>query len=558
MRSVVAKDQRSIRWPVLFALFSLTYLVAIVFSPIVGFEFADYDVDEQVVGNPYIRGLTSENLKHIFTSPCISSYYPFRTLTYAVDYSVWGLNPRGFKLTNGLLHLCNVVLVFWLILRLYSETPWSEQKLRLWDIFSAAFAASIFAIHPVVVEPVAWVPGREELLMTLGALACFHFHLSARRLSEDAGRIAAFAWHGAAAVSCTLACLSNAVAAVIPFLITAWDLLTLAKPKWRRLILGTGALWAIGAATITVKVLSADPESAVLESGISVAERLTFVLSLYWLNIKSLAWPSGLAISYSRSAPSSFFNRDVILGAIALGATCLVLWRLRRQRLLLFGLLWFGLALGPSSQIMRHHIHRADRFLYLPLVGLVIFMAVAFRMSVPMLKNRTAAIVAVGAAVLVVMAFDVRSTRQVQTWRDSIAIWENCVEVCPDNSLAQDLLARNLAKIGDFERAEEHALRSLELDFVDNHAALCSRVLKLIASDALGQPGREEALRLARRACDLTEWHDPKCLQTLATAQLASDQREAAVATGEKAAERAGDTELAKEIRNWLRDVRQP
>lgn len=544
-----------------FALFALTYLVVIVFFPILGFEFADYDVEEQIVGNPYIRSLTGENLKHIFTSRCISSYYPIRTLTYVVDYAVWGLNPRGFKLTNGLLHWLNVMLVFWLILRLYSEAPRSEQKLRLWDVFAAAFAAGVFAIHPVVVEPVAWVPGREELLMTLGALACFHFHLSARRLSGDSGRVAAFAWHGAAAVSCALACLSNAVAAVIPFLITAWDLLTLTKPKPRQLLLSSGALWMIGAATVAIKVLGRSPESVVLESGTTVAERVMLVLSVYWLNVKSLVWPFELTIYYSRSVPDSYLSPNVVFGAILLGATCLALWTLRRQTLLLFGLLWFGIALGPSSQVMIHHVHRADRFLYLPLIGLAVFVAAALRLSAPLLKNRTAVIGAVAPAVLVILALDVRSTRQVQTWRDNIALWENCVEVCPDNSPAHDLLARHLARIGDYQRAEQHALRSLELDFADNPAALCGRALKLIESDALGQPGREEALRLARRACELTKWNDPTCLHALAMAYVASGQREAAVATGEKAlelAERAETVELAGEIRDWLRDVRLP
>ena len=88
--------------PVLLAALALAYLVAVVFVPILGFEFVDYDVSTSVVRNPHIRGLSGENLKHIFTSRCIESYYPIRTLTYAVDYSLWGLNPGGFKLTNGL------------------------------------------------------------------------------------------------------------------------------------------------------------------------------------------------------------------------------------------------------------------------------------------------------------------------------------------------------------------------------------------------------------------------------------------------------------------------
>ncbi len=540
------------------ALFALSYLVVVVFYPTTGFGFVDYDVEQQVLSNPHVRGLTSENLRHIFTSRCINSYYPIRTLSYAVDYSVWGLNPCGFKLTNAVIHWLNVILVFWLVLRLYPRCPSPDGNSALWDTFAAAFAAAIFAIHPVVVETVAWVPGREELLMTLGALGCFHFHLAAHDSSEQGRRLLAFTWRALAIVSCGLACLSNAVAAVIPFLITAWDLLMRPRSERRQTILDTGALWLIGAATVLIKLLGRDAESNVLESGISVVERLRLAVSVYGLNLKSLFWPSELAFHYSRVKADSFLDPTFLFGVLCVGATCATLWTLRWKRMLVFGLAWFVLALGPSAQIMTHHVHRADRFLYLPLVGLAVFIAIAFRSLNAMLKNRAALIGVVALAIAVILTLDVRSTRQVQTWRDSLALWENCVKVCPDNSVAQDLLARQLIKIGDAEGAREHALRSLELDMVDNHAALCSRAMKLLASPNTGQSGREEALRLAQRACELTEGTSSKYLQVLAMAYLATGQRDSALAAAEKAAQvadQSGAPDLAGAIRQWIQDL---
>ena len=66
-----------------------------VFFPILDFEFVDYDVCKQLIENRYVQGLSGENLKHIFTSRCVTSYYPVRTLTFAVDYQFWGLDPGG-------------------------------------------------------------------------------------------------------------------------------------------------------------------------------------------------------------------------------------------------------------------------------------------------------------------------------------------------------------------------------------------------------------------------------------------------------------------------------
>jgi len=525
------------RWPILIAALVLVCLVAGVFFPILGFEFVNFDVGQQVLLNPHVRGLTVENLKHILTSRSIGSYYPARTLSYAVDYQLWGLNPRGFKLTNGLIHLANVFLVFWLILRLFGRAGADDGRSRAcWDVSVAAFSAGIFAVHPVVVEPVTWVAGREELLMTLGALGCFHFHLSARRLSENGRRSAALACHAAAVCSCALACLSNAVGAVIPLLVTAWDLLTLAKPRLGRIIRSTSPLWAIGAATVTIKILTGNPESDFFEVDVGPVERMMLIPNVYWLNLKTLVWPMHLAVDYGRVTPKSFLEPEVMLGGIALGLTCLLLWRLRRRKLILFGLLWFGLALGPSSQILRHHIHRADRFLYLPLVGLAIGVAMGLRPAGQVLRSRMAmaGLGAVGALTIILLGM--RSSDQVRVWRDSITLWESCVEARPNNAFAHDALATNLKLRGESRRAKEHADRALQLDYADNPRALDDRALQLATSPDERLRNYGLAIGLAQRACELTDWKEPEFLHTLAVvhcsladAQAANRQFAAAV-----------------------------
>ena len=516
----MVRQRQPTRRPIPLAVLALTYLVAVLFLPILGFEFVDFDVNNSVVDNPHIRGLTGENLKHIFTSRCITSYYPVRTLTYALDYSLWGLNPRRFKLTNGLIHWANVMLMFWLILRTLPGSAEIERERRpgWWNVWAAALPAGLFAIHPVVVEPVAWVAGREELLMTLGALACFHFHLSARRLSLGGGKTGrVLACHVAAAVGCAAACLSNAVAAVIPLLIVAWDMLTLTGPKWRRILAGTAALWVIALVTVAAKGPGTD---AVLadDVGVLTAQRLMLILNVYWRNLTTLVWPTGLSISYGPLGPGSFLDTEVVLGGVAACLTCLAIWRLRARKSILFGLLWFCLALTPTAQILPHHVHRADRFLYLPLVGLALALAAGIKPLGALLRSRAAVAATVALGLMILLLLDLRSTDQVQTWRDSVTMWENCVEVCPDSAFAHDVLARNLARRGELNRSEEHARRSLELDFIRNHEALCNRAMGLALFPDLGLPDREEAVQLARRACELTEWKDLECLYALATA----------------------------------------
>ena len=520
------QDHRRARWPILLAVAASAYLVFVVFWPILGFEFVDLDVDQQVTHNPHIRGLTAENLKHIFTSRCVISYYPIRTLSFAVDYQLWGLNPGGFKLTNGLIHLANVLLVFWLILRLFDypiSTVSSPDRYR--DLAVATFSAGIFAVHPVVVEPVTWVAGREELLMTLGALGCIHFHLRARRLSEEGGKnLRATACFFATALCCAVACLSNAVAAVIPLLIVACDLLTLAGPKLWKILRGTFSLWAIGIATIVIKLSSKatwtlSPFNLQLvegESGMISTERLMLVPNLYWLNLRTLVWPTNLTVHRVPLRPDSPLDAGVTLGVIAIGLTCVVLWAVRRRKLVLLGLVWFGLALAPAAQIMPHHMHQADRFLYLPMVGLMVAMGISLRPLGNALKGRgqLAGVLAAGISCLFLLVW--LSADQVQTWRNKLSLWEHCVSLQPDNALAHDALGSILRDRGELDRAMYHYERAMELDN-DNPEALSALALHYATCEDDQLRDYDLAIRLARRACDLTEWKNRNYVRRLAT-----------------------------------------
>jgi len=507
-------------WPTLIAAGVLVFLVSAVFFPILGFEFVDYDVRQQVLDNRYVHGLSAENLKHIVTSRCVTSYYPVRTLTFAVDYQLWGLDPLGFKLTNCLIHLANVLLVYWLVLRLLRHPGAGGESPDGWrDVCVAASSAGLFAVHPVVVEPVAWVAGREELLMLLGTLGCVHFHITARRLDEEhAKRWRATACYVGAALCCLAACLSNAVAAVIPLLIVAWDVLTLTAPKLWRIVCGTSALWLMSVATIVVKKPGFGSNSLPGEVAVLSAQRLALVLNVYWLNLKSLVRPTSLAVEYPDVTPESFLDAGVILGVIAVGLTCAALWISRRRSLILYGLVWFCLALGPTSQIMPHHIMRADRFLYLPLVGIAIVLALAVGRF---LQNRRGAgnVLGVGLAVSVIVLLIGLTSRQLQTWRNSVSLWEQCVRVCSTNGVGYANLADALAEEGRFEQARPIFEKALELDPHNPHSmATFAYRLSMCRDERLRD--YERAIPLATRACQIVGWRIPEYRRILSTAYM--------------------------------------
>ena len=550
----MSKHDRTGRLSTWVAVLVLVCLVAVIFFPIVGFEFVNFDVGTSVVENPYIRGFTVENVTYILTSPCIESYYPARTLTYVLDYTIWGLQSGGFKLTNCLVHLANVMLLFWLILRLFRQgMPPQAGPCSSREVAVVTLASGIFAIHPLVVEPVTWVAGREELLMTLGALACIHFHLSARRLAErGGGTFAVFTRHALAALCCLVACLSNVIGAAIPMLVTACDWITLPKPKLGKVVRGGLVLWGIGTAVVLGKVLRVGVVAGTDPLPLVPMQQLRLALEVYWLNVRSLFWPTQLAISYdNKTFPASFLDREVMLGMVLVVLTCLLVWMLRRKSIVLFGVAWFLIALAPAAQLMPHHIHRADRFLYLPLAGLAVALAAGLWPLAQKLRAGKTAAAALVSALIVVLLLGLGSAGQVQTWRDSIGMWENCVRVTPNDAFLHDALARTLASHGYRERALWHAKRSMELDYIDNHASLCNRAMGLALAPNMTLEDRAEAVRLAERACELTGWKDPECLETLpvvysslAGVQVAAGQYAAALENYRKAMERDEDNEI--------------
>lgn len=485
--------------------------------PIRTYEFVDYDVPMQVINNPHIQGLTAENLKHIFTSRSIASYYPIRSLSYAANYEMCELDPAGFKLTNLAIHVTGVLLVFWLMLRLFRRVNGdATPSVPARAVLTAAFSAGIFALHPLVVEPVTWVPGREELLMALGALGCFHMHLTARRLERIGGHrgkiVAAYA---GSACCCAFAVLSNAVGAVIPFLVVAWDALSLQRPRLGRIASGTFALWLISGASIVIKKLGTAADMADVPGLFSV-EWMMFVPKMYWHNVKAVFWPVDLAVHYEYPFPKNPLDADVWLGVLAVGLTAFAVWLTRRRIMLCFGLLWFVLALAPTSQLMPHHVARADRFLYLPLIGLTVALAYGLKWLGDIARNRQTGAVMSAAGVLVLLTLAALSSRQMPTWRDSLSLWQHCLKVDPSNSGAHASLAKNLTKQGQFEQAFEHFELSLEAQPGAFHVMGEYAWALAVRGDPRHGDFRR-ALQLAERACEITDWQEPTSRNKLST-----------------------------------------
>ncbi len=141
------------KWLILI-LFVLTFIV---FSPALWFNFLlNYDDDALIIENMVIRSLSWNGLYHMFSTFVYGLYHPLVTLSFAVDYFLFGLNPFGYHLTNITLHAINCILVFYFLMNLF---PGSRGV--------SFFISILFAIHPLHIESVAWISGRKDLLYVL-------------------------------------------------------------------------------------------------------------------------------------------------------------------------------------------------------------------------------------------------------------------------------------------------------------------------------------------------------------------------------------------------------
>jgi tetratricopeptide (TPR) repeat protein len=228
-----------------------------------------------------------------------------------------------------------------------------------------------------------------------------------------------------------------------------------------RLLRETGPLWLIGLAAAVLKAVSGEAPA----TEFALPQRVLIVLGTFALNVRGIFLPVNLAARYNNLVPTSWLDVHVLGGLLALGACAAVLHRLRGQRLLVFGLAWFLVALAPSAQILPHHVFRADRFLYLPLIGVCVALGSGLcagtratgrpRYSFP-------------AAALVVAALAIRTVLHAPVWRDAETVFTHNIASQRQSAIAHTNLGVAQMRRGKTAEAVRHL--SLALQCKPDHA----------------------------------------------------------------------------------------
>jgi hypothetical protein len=310
--------------------------------------------------------------------------------------------------------------------------------------------AAIFVAHPLHVESVAWVSERKDVLSAFFSLLTLLIYVGyARRptVLRYTGALAALA----------LALMSKPMAVAVPvlmLLLDFWPLRRLTGPGAPGLprvlfeklpFLGL----AIAVGLVTLSTQTAVGAVATLESS-GLINRVQHAIISYALYLRKALWPSGLAAFYPRTPASGTAVAEGVL--VLAGITALALRERRRFPHLVSGWLWFLVALAPVIGLIQFGEQAmADRYMYLPLVGLSTAIVWAVSEAFSRLGLSAAAPMAVGMAVVVALAVTART--QTSHWADSVRLWRHTIDVTPPNYRAQENLGTALRERGDLDGA---------------------------------------------------------------------------------------------------------
>ncbi len=522
-------------------------VTAVVFVPALGHDFVAWDDDLNLTANLHYRGFGLDHLRWMLSERRMTHWFPLTWLSFAADYSFWGMNPAGYHLTNILLHAANAGLVYVLArILLARATSLVGPALRL----GATVAALLFALHPLRAEAVAWATARSELLSTLFFLFALWGHLAA--LDAEGRRRLTLRWASVAAYA--LAVTSKNIVMTLPVVLILLDVYPLRRlpatlrrwgsPGLRHVWLEKVPYLALGLTAAAIAYVTA-AQNGVLTSTDQYPLTARLAMAAYSLVFylgKTLV-PVGLIPLYELPARVDPLEQRFLMSIVTVVIITGSVVALRRRWPAGLALwLAYVFMLAPVSGLVHAGHHLAyDRYSYLACLGWAFLggAAVAAAWELRARMRPAFAYAAVVAAGVGMLGLGVITVQQVGVWRDTETLWRHAVDVDPACSICRYNLGVALYNGGDLvaARTEFEAALALRPDRAKARLNLGIALLEL------GEPDRAET-ELARVVA--THPNSTNALNALGVALIKQGRSEAAVPHLERAVALADDDPYAR------------
>jgi len=436
------------------AVLLLVAATLLAFAPILDTGFVDYDDDVYVSANAHIqKPIDAGSLQWALTSFYASNWHPVTWLSHMIDWRAYGPKPLGHHLTSLLVHLASVLVLFFALERMTGAPGRS------------AFAAALFAVHPLHVESVVWLAERKDVLCALFwflSIAAYASWTQAPRLSLRL----------AVVLFAALALMSKPMAVTLPVTLLLLDFWPLSKARSRpatAALHDKAPLFLLSAVTAWLTVIAQHAGRSIstiaaypIEQrvGNAVVATVTYLVKMFW--------PVQLAVFYPHPGgtlpPWKIIGAAVVLVLITLAAV-----RLRRAKpYLLFGWLWYLVTLLPVIGLVQvGEQGMADRYTYIPLVGIFVALSWGANDLLGSLsargirRDQTRIAMAAGIAVVLILIGVARF--QVRFWKDGESLFTRALVVTERNDVAHAHLGVLRGREGRLEEANAHFREALRI-----------------------------------------------------------------------------------------------
>jgi len=470
----------------------LTVATFCTYSQIQDHEFIHLDTRSIFTHNLNVQaGLTIENFKWAFTTPHLANWEPVTWLSHMLDCQLYGLHPKGHKLTNLFLHIASALILFIVLLRMTGA---------LWQ---SGFVATMFALHPLNVESVVWIAERKNVLSTFFWLMTMwtYFHYTEKPTFKRYGLVFLFF---------TLGMMSKPMLVTLPFallLLDYWPLrrlklgqesdsnenlekTTTKRSEVFRLVLEKAPLFLLTVGLSIVTVYYQNIAGALKSLDLFPLQvRLTNAIVSYLEYLGKMIWPSGgLSILYPHPGNALPRWQGILCGTVLVGITIISIRLIRKVPYFAVGWFWYLGTLVPVIGIVQVGAQAmADRYAYVPLIGIFIILTWGIPELISKWRYKEKVLSISGG--IIIFALMITTWGQVSHWKNSITVFEHAISVIDKEYPGFALIHNNLGiALGAEEKNEEaisHFKKAIKLN--PEHARAHNNL-----GIALGAEGKNE------------------------------------------------------------------
>lgn len=435
-----------------------------VYLPAIGYDFVNWDDNEYVYENPHFKAPDVDFVIWAFSTTRQSNWHPLTWLSLSLDYSLWGLNPAGYHLTNIFLHALNALFVVYLTAFLFTK---DESSLEGHMLFASALVGTVFGLHPLHVESVVWISERKDVLYALFWLISLLAYIGYASSIVLRHRIFYFSF---SLFTFILSLLAKPMAVTLPVVFLILDYYPLKRLDLKRGFIKIAVLeklpfFLLSLASSIVTIIAQNKGGAMeAMKYLSLWERLWISIKAYGFYIAKTIWPLNLVPLYPLNLnifPLKWEYFGALLLILCISAISLKLWK--HTPVLISAWTYYVVTLLPVIGIVQVGAREvADRYMYLPILGPLIVLGVLGSKAWKMASNLRHVLIA--STIFITMVMSILTVGQISVWKNSFSLWEYVIKKDPKVTIAYYNLGNAYRDKGDLLNAEKAWKSAVKLE----------------------------------------------------------------------------------------------